>query len=91
MPDSKLAANISMTGSEISYDIPANVASIMFRARGADMEFRTTSGSTEYVTIDDGTHLTFPGRTISETTFYFTGANGSVVEVLTWKGSVDPR
>ena len=91
MPDSKIVANISMTGSEISHDVPVNVANVMFRARGADIEFRTTSGSAEYWTIDDGRYLGFSGRTVSERTFFFTGASGSVVEVLTWKGSVDPR
>ena len=91
MPDTKVVANISMTGSAVSYAVPANVASIMFRARGADMQFRTTSGSSGYVTIDDGTSLNLDGRTVSGDTFYFTGDSGSVVEVLIWYGSADPR
>lgn len=91
MPDTTTVVNLTMTGSEVSYELPANVASAFFRARGGDVEFRSVSGSTPYITIDDGTHLTLTGRTVSEKIFYFDGASNVVVEVMLWLGSADPR
>ena len=91
MPDSTTIANLTMTGSEVIYELPSNVASAYFRARGGDVELRSVSGSTPYITIDDGTHLVLTGRTVSEKIFYFTGDSNAVVEVMLWLGSADPR
>lgn len=90
MPDSTTIANESMTGSEVQYDLPANVASAYFRARGGDIQMRSVSGSDPYITIDDGQHLTLTGRTVSSKTYLFTGDSGVTLEIMLWLGSADP-
>lgn len=86
--DSQVVANVSMTASEVAYTVPDDVGSIIFRARGGKIEFRTTSGG-DYFTIDHGSHLDFSGRQVEGATFYFTGPNTAVLEILYWVGFID--
>lgn len=91
MPDSTTVANETMTGSEVIYTVPAGTAVAYFRARGGDIQMRSVTGSTPYITIDNGQNLVLNARTVSGKTYYFTGASGVVLEVMLWLGAADTR
>ena len=71
--------NTTMTGSEVTYTFDANATSVLFRARGADIQMRSiTSGV--YYTIKADAHYEITDKNLRSRVLFFTGTSGVVLE-----------
>lgn len=64
--------NITLSGSEVSYQIPANVRTVAFQANGGDITMATESGGATWK-IADGSKEAISNVNLSNRTYYFNG------------------
>jgi hypothetical protein len=70
--------NITMDGTEKTYNVPANTYSLALHAVGASITMRKVSGSAIGWTIADGEKEAFETRTVAGERIYFIGASGKL-------------
>jgi hypothetical protein len=78
---------VAMTGSEISYTIPANTAYIAFHALDGDITIASASSGDAW-TLKQGQKEGHPGKDLSGQTVYLSGTNAVILEVLTRTGTI---
>lgn len=75
----EIADRIPLSGSEVSYDIPAGTIAIEFKAVGADITMRTVSADADKVwTIGSGESVGIDAILKRTPTVYFEAAAGYV-------------
>jgi len=77
---------VTMTGSEVTYNVPDSVYSIAFQARNGNIEMRATTGG-EYWTLKSLTPEAFDTKKMAGERFFFTGTSGHILEVRYLKGT----
>ena len=70
--------NITMDGTEKTYDVPANTASLALHAVGGSITMRKVSGSATGWTFADGEKEAIETRTIAGERLYFIGTTGKL-------------
>ncbi len=81
-------AAVAMTGSDVAYTIPDEVASFALHCPDGDLTLKSESGGSPW-TILAGTKESFASRTVKNKTVYLNAASGLSVEVLLFHGTMD--
>ncbi len=85
----KVVAQALTTGTDVEYEIPANVASIALHCATADFDLKHESGGSAW-TVLAGTKESFAARTVAGKLLFLNGATGNTVQIMLFFGSMDP-
>ena len=77
--------NVTMTGSAVSFTVPANTRAVSFHADGADISLTFATGGSGPWKIPNGTKEHWPYAILQGKTLYATGTAASTLRLIYWK------